>query len=454
MTTSKQLIKASSNIKNNTTTNLENYFGMNADMLKAVITEAIKQNDISKLLGIKKFENGGEKRKYYLVKRPSKKLGYVYQIKLIDQDTGEILPTKYSTGTNDYETAVMFAERNYKTLSAKYEGKAELKVFENYYNDTSEYWKYEKFDGRKLSPIVLKQRHAFMINHIIPFFQGKKIRYLSQITLIHIRELKHYLSKNMELKPQTINIYLNSFKKCLLLFRDMGKITTDFSNCDFCVKGSKQAEKKRGIFPIDTLKNIFSKKWKNKLSKILCQTIYFTGVRNSELCRIQFNDIEKIKDVYFLNVRGTKSKNAIRKVPIHNELYKALKTYIKDNGIKEDTPIFKEVYNDVFRQASFDMGSLYGYTEKQLLEKNICFYSGRHTYKTILALGDIENVGNVPIDFQELFLGHPFREERMKEEKEGIKEYAYKHLDSGSIGNDLLYKKGIEVIKILDYFYL
>jgi integrase len=426
---------------------------MNAEMLKAVIAAAIQQNDIKKLLGIQKFENGGEKRKYYLVKRPSKKDGFIYQMKLVDQNTGEILPTKYSTGTSDYETAVMFAERNYKTLLAKYEGKAELKVFETYYSETSIYWKYEKYDGRKLSPTVMKQRQAFMTNHIIPFFQSKKVRYLSQITPIHIRELKYYLSKEKELKPQTVNIYLNSFKKCLGVFKDMGKITTDFSRCDFCVKGSRQAEKARGIYPIDSLKGIFSKQWENGLSRILCQIIYFTGIRNSELCRIQFNDIEKINGVYFLNVRGTKSKNAVRKVVIHNALHKALETYVKENGIQGDTQIFKEVYNDVFRQASFDMGSLFGYDEKQLLEKGICFYSGRHSFKTVLAIGNLEKIGDIPIDFQELFLGHPFREERIREEKEGIKEYAYKHLDSASIGDDLLSKKGIEVIKILDHFY-
>jgi len=177
----------------------------------------------------------------------------------------------------------------------------------------------------------------------------------------------------------------------------MGKITTDFSKYSFTVLGSKQAEKKKGIFPIDTLKGVFtSKKWKNPLSKILCQTIYFTGIRNSELLRIQFNDIEKIKDLYFLNVRGTKNKNAIRKVPIHNALYKALKTYIKENHIKEDAQIFKGVYNDVLRQASFDMGSLFGLTEKQLLEKNICFYSGRHFFKTILAIGHRIRIADIP----------------------------------------------------------
>jgi integrase len=449
MTTSKQLV-ASPNLDNN----LENYYGLSLEMIQALMAKAIQQNDLQKLLKIQKFENGGGKRKYYLVKRPSKKLGYVYQVKLIDPDTNEILPTKYSTGTNDPQTAIQWAERNYKTLLSNYEGKAELTLLDSYYSDTSTYWQYEKYDGRKLSPVVMKQRQAFMSNHIVKFLQGRKIRYLSQIMPIHIKELKHYLTSEKGLTPQTINYNLNSFKKCLWLFRDMGKITTDFSRCDFNVKGSKQAEKARGIFTIDTLKGIFSKKWKNPLSKILCQTIYFTGCRNSEIQRIQFNDIQKINNLYFLNVRGTKSKNAIRKVPIHPTLYKTLETYTKTNGIENDKPIFKGVYNDVFRQASFDMGSLLGFTEKQLLEKGICFYSGRHTFKTILAIGNLEKIADLPIDFQELFMGHPFREERIKGEQEGIKEYAYKHLDSESVGDNLLFKKGLEVIKVLEHYYL
>jgi integrase len=450
MTTSKALVKAP-NLENIGTQNLD-YYGLTPEMIQALMAMAIKQNNTQKLLGIQKFENGGEKRKYYLVKRASKKMGYVYQMKLIDPETNDILPTKYSTGTNDLETATLWAERNYKTLLAKYEGKGELTILDAYYSDTSTYWKYEKYDGRKLSPVVMKQRQSFMTNHIVKFLQGQKVRFLSQITPIHIRELKNHLRTEKELTPQTINYNLNSFKKCLLLFRDMGKITTDFSTCVFSVKGSKQAEKARGIYPIDTLKGVFGRKWENGLSKLLCMVIYYTGIRNSEIQRIQFNDIEKIGDTYFLNVRGTKNKNAIRKVPIHDTLYKALKNYVKANGIEGYSKVFQGVYNNTFRQASFDMGSLMGFNESDLLKKGICFYSGRHTFKTLLAVGNAMKIADVSIDFQELFMGHPFNKEKVKG-NEDHKEYAYKHLDSDSIGNDLLLIKGKEVLKILNHFF-
>jgi integrase len=167
---------------------------------------------------------------------------------------------------------------------------------------------------------------------------------------------------------------------------------------------------------------------------------------------MRFNDLEKIQDVFFLNVRGTKSKNAIRKVPIHPVLYNALETYTKENGIARDTEIFKGAYNDTFRQASFDMGSLQGYTEKELLEKRICFYSGRHTFKSCLSIANAEKVADIDINFQEMFMGHNFNKEELR--KEGINEYQYKHLNCESIGNDLLSKKGKEVFKVIDRYYL
>ena len=170
-------------------------------------------------------------------------------------------------------------------------------------------------------------------------------------------------------------------------------------------------------------------------------------------------DIEKIKGVYFLNVRGTKSKNAIRKVPIHPTLYTAIDNYVKQNGIDKDAPIFKRVHNELFRKASFDMGKILGFTEKELLEKHICFYSGRHTFKRILKISHFEKIAVVGIHFQELFMGHPFREQQLKgkgkrKRKGKINEYQYGNLNTEIIGDTLLSQKGKEIFKALEHYYL
>jgi integrase len=392
-----------------------------------------------------------EKRRYYLFKRASKKYGFIYNVKYIDPQTNAILPTKYSTGTNDFETANKWAADNRDKLLAAYSGKAELTLLESYYNEGSKLFDYEKMDGRELSPKVRKQRKNFMIQHIVPFFQRAKVHYLSQITPIHIKELKKYLSTEKGLKPQTINYNLYSFKKCLAILKEAGKITAEFSNVSFRMNGSKKAEKERGIFAIDTLKGVFSKRWNNELSRVLCMVIYTTGIRNSEIQRLRLNDIEKIDEVYFLNVRGTKSKNAIRKVAIHPILYTAIERYAKENGIGNEAAIFGKVINHTFRKACFDMGSVLGITETELLKKAICFYSGRHTFKSIMAIGNAEQVAELDINYQELFMGHNFSKEALK--GTGINEYAYKHFDAESIGDTLFAKKGKEVIKILNHYY-
>jgi integrase len=429
----------------------KDYIGINPDVLNGIISKAIALYETKKVLKIQETENSGAKRTYYLVKRPSVKQGFIYQVKYLDPETNAILPTKYSTGTNDFETAVKWAEANKEKCLENYNGRAELTILENYFMEGSKYLEYEKMDGRELLPKVINDRRAFMVNHIIPFFQGEKVRYLNQITPIHIKLLKDYLSKK-GLTPQTINYNLHSFKKCLILLKDMGKISYDFSGCSFSQKGSKEAEKTRNIYAIDTLKGVFSKQWENGLSKLLCEVIYFTGMRNSEIQRMRFNDIQKMNDVFFLNVRGTKSKNAVRAVPIHPALYNGLERYVNENGIDRNTPIFSGAYNDVFRKASFDMGSMLGFTEKELIKKGVCFYSGRHTYKTILALGNAEKIADVSIDFQEMFMGHNFKKAELKEK--GINEYAYKHLNADVIGSSLLTEKGKEVIKILTHYYL
>jgi len=329
--------------------------GLNAGTLYGIFAKALADNDLQKLLRIQKAENSGEKRTYYLVKRPAKKCGFIYQVKYIDTETGKTLPTKYSTGTNDLETAIRFAETNRETLLDNYRGRAELSTLEDFFREGSKYLELEKMDGRKLSPLVAGQRRMFMANHIIPFFQGEKVRYLSQITPIHIKQLKSYLSKK-GLTPQTINYNLHSLKRCLVLFRDMGKIVYDFSGVSFTQKGSKEARKPRNIYPVEKLKGVFSRVWGTGFFKLLCMLIYFTGMRNSEIKRVRFDDMERIDGVCFLNVRGTKSRNATRKVPIHPKLYDAIESHILENGIGNDAAIFEGVYLNLFRKASLEMG--------------------------------------------------------------------------------------------------
>jgi len=166
---------------------------------------------------------------------------------------------------------------------------------------------------------------------------------------------------------------------------------------------------------------------------------------------MRFGDIETIGGVRFLNVRGTKSRNAVRKVPIHPTLYEAIERHIAENGTGNETPIFGWAYLNIFRRASLEMGSMLGYSERELVEKGICFYSGRHSYKTVLSLGNATGIAELNADFAEMFMGHSSKAQL---KKEGLDEYEYKHIKADRIGDSLLADKGRAVIKILSHYYL
>jgi len=450
MGTSKQMVKASPNLENGIN-NGGDYIGFNEEMITGLMIKTLKQYDLHKRLDIQSTESKNENRKYYLFKRPSKKKGYIYQMNLIDPENGVRLPTKYSTGKSKKEEAEQWAEQNYKSCLAKYNGKAELTLLDTYYSKESPYFKYEEYEGRKLSPDTLKDRQNFMKRYITPFLQSQKVRFLSQITPLIIRELKNFLISKNNLTQQTINRNLNSLKRALIVFYDNGKISYDFRDVDFNVKSAKKAVRKRNVYPFSVLKGVFSKQWKTPLYKILNMFIYFTGMRNSEIKRIQMNDIIPINDVYFLDVKGTKTANAKRTVPIHPTLYKELKNYVKANKIKDDTAIFTGICYDTFCRARWEMGSLLGYTKDQLYDKNICFYSGRHSCKKIFKVGNEEGIGNVGLHIQEMIFGRSHSKKVLKEE--GINEYEYGNIDADVLGNTQLSKKGLEVFKIIDHFY-
>jgi hypothetical protein len=101
----------------------KDYIGINPDVLNGIISKAIALYETQKVLKIQETENSGENRKYYLFRRANKKSGYTYYVVYLDPQTNKPLPTKYSTGTTDFETAVKWAEQNREKRLENYNGR-------------------------------------------------------------------------------------------------------------------------------------------------------------------------------------------------------------------------------------------------------------------------------------------------------------------------------------------
>jgi integrase len=185
------------------------------------------------------------------------------------------------------------------------------------------------------------------------------------------------------------------------------------------------------------MRGIFNTPWEDHLSFLLCLVIYSTGIRNSEIERLQVNDIKKIDGASFLNIRESKTENGIRIVPLHKVALKALKRYILETGKTSDDYIFSKNgrpnQSTLYNKANADMGAILNISTAELDQRSISFYSGRHFWKTLM---NAEGLGE---DIEEYFMGHKVSGDVSKR---------YNHKDKQGLNH--LEKKAQKVFSILD----
>lgn len=93
------------------------------------------------------------------------------------------------------------------------------------------------------------------------------------------------------------------------------------------------------------------------------EIMYYTGVRPSEVRNLKGEDILLINGVPTLYVKGTKTKNAIRKVPIPTHLYKKIKNTRKsdficksENDTKFGSKSFQRAFSSLKRAMNIELG--------------------------------------------------------------------------------------------------
>jgi site-specific recombinase XerD len=126
--------------------------------------------------------------------------------------------------------------------------------------------------------------------------------------------------------------------------------------------------------------------------------MYYCGLRPSEAREVMRTDIVKIKEdnleYNVLHVRGTKTGNANRNVPIPDELFSLIQanpslTYIapNQNGNKHDEKSFQRAFNSLRREMNIQMGCR-TYRNQLIppypLADDFVPYCLRHTYCTNL----------------------------------------------------------------------
>lgn len=372
----------------------------------------------------------------------------VFYVRYSDLATGKQIPTNRSLETADRNEAELLAKKYRESfLRAYYDKKNKIKnittFFSDYYDMEKSAYLQEtlKTGQRKVSKPIIKHYKGFILNYFLPFLQEHKITRMNEITINRLRDFQGYLVEK-GLNPKTINTNINGAIKPIftnLLLKGAIKETPFTKNLDFRFNLTESESKKRvHILPIfetlavlmdteiwklyKTKEDIKTQKIANqkhyKKYRLLCLLMATCGLRNAEIFMLRKENIIKIRRTYFLNIvnshieaQGLKTRNAKRKIPIPEITLQALNEYIKENEITDylfytDS---KTIHYNMFGFAKNQLGAHCGYTEKELKEKNIDFYSLRHFYKTLLTRSHIKD------DIIEYFLGHSVNIRNMSE---------------------------------------
>jgi len=355
-------------------------------------------------------------KRYYLDPVKNKKLGFVWYVRYLDN--GIVIPSHWTTGTNDRGVAEKFAIENRERLLTAYYNRNLVKkpycelytILRKYYCENSPYLEIDRKRGRLLGDKARVTYHNFITKQFIPYLKKNGIKDFEQIDTPLLSRFQNYLLADKKtkdriihgIKPQTINHYISYISLIFDHLIQEGQTKTNPCKSLICLKIKN--EEIRGCYEITSLKGVFNKTWKDQFSYLLCLLIYTTGMRNSEIERLKVNHLLVIDKVHFIDIQESKTKSGIRKVPLHDFVSRKLMAYIRKTGKRENDLIFntgnrKVLGSRIYDKANFELAKFAKYSKEKLERENITFYSGRHFWKTLM---DSEGLGEV----EEYFMGH------------------------------------------------
>ncbi|MGU3792317.1 tyrosine-type recombinase/integrase [Vibrio diabolicus] len=111
----------------------------------------------------------------------------------------------------------------------------------------------------------------------------------------------------------------------------------------------------------------------------------YSGMRNSEISNIQPEDIKTEQGVDYIHVRGTKTVNAERYIPIHSKLKEfGVVDYIKSGGEIYTSQSITQRFNRLMQSLSMSKEDSKGLP--------LSFYSFRHNFASGLASGGVSEL--------------------------------------------------------------
>jgi site-specific recombinase XerD len=390
---------------------------------------------------LKAPQGSRRKKGYTLSKVPNKELGFVFYVRYIAN--GKLVPSRWSTSTNNKELATEFALKNRERILTERSGRKTRKkttrelyhIFETYYAKDSDYLDIDRRRGRALSEKARRIYCNFMTRTFVPYLKQQNITETAEINAPFLARFQNHLLRQ-NLKPQTINHDISRISQVFKHLVREGCCETNPCAILEPLKIGEDDIRDRGCYNIEKIRGVFNRHWDDHYSYLLCLLIYTTNMRNSEIERIQVRDITIIEGTAFINIPKSKTVNGERIVPLHPFVYRKLLKHIKAENKQPDDYLLcahGKIRSPRWTQAYHAMGAVLGYGPEQLAGENITFYSGRHFWKTLTNAGDLG-------DAEEYFMGHRVSADVAQR---------YNHRDKQGLAKIL--EKAQDVFTILDH---
>ena len=142
---------------------------------------------------------------------------------------------------------------------------------------------------------------------------------LNTITLEDYEEFRIHLAGEYDLVNKTINNIMKYVNKFLKFAVDRKLLK------DNVLEGIEHLKEEKAIKENYTDKEVFDiinyENYENEEYIKMFRIAAYTGMRVSEICNIGiYNTIEKEEGIHYIDIKESKTKNGIRKVPIHDEI--------------------------------------------------------------------------------------------------------------------------------------
>jgi len=254
---------------------------------------------------------------------------------VFEYDTAEELET-YLKLAQETQEKIQEKKNLYLAVNSRVEKQAE-KDFGKYLNFIDLEFKFveAKKKADKVSPATYRA-YASTFKKLAEYFYKKEV---SNILIEDYEDFRDFLAKKHELKNKTINNHITYTSK-FLDFAVSRKLIKE--NNLKGIESLKEEDVDKDNFTDEDIANIFAYEYEQSIKDYFTIAAY-SGMRSGEIHQLANKDIIKEKDMYIFDIKDSKTKAGLRKVPIHQD--------ILEQVLKMDFPIFKNKTKDAAQKT-------------------------------------------------------------------------------------------------------